>query len=219
MGICSSNNSNMIPIQSKEVLSASIRNTTIKVVYGDITLEKSDLIVNQVSSGIFKNERLIDRKNSNACDFTVHDAVDYLNKHKPLALCSIYITSLEKLNFQYVLNAVVPIYIDGEHNEKEYLIRTLWKILSKAEDLKCNSLSIPTVSAGIFGYPKQESSELLLQTILVFIKRNENSSIKQIRIVNNDVSLTKSIHDEIIKQMPDSVLLGRECASPIKTIS
>lgn len=77
------------------------------------------------------------------------------------------------LKAKYIIHTAGPIYIDGKHNEKELLESCYKEALKFAVENKITSLAFPLISAGIYGYPKEEAYDIAVQTIKNFLDENE----------------------------------------------
>jgi putative ATPase len=63
-------------------------------------------------------------------------------------------TSAGDLAAKWVIHAVGPIYNQGQHGEHEDLKAAVRNSLLLADSLGCKSISLPAISSGIYGYPK-----------------------------------------------------------------
>lgn len=77
------------------------------------------------------------------------------------------------LKAKYIIHTAGPMYIDGRHNEKELLESCYKEALKLAVENNITSLAFPLISAGIYGYPKEEAYDIALQTIKNFLDENE----------------------------------------------
>lgn len=81
------------------------------------------------------------------------------------------ITSAYRLPSQVIIHTVGPRYIDGNHQESQYLEAAYWNSLSLAYDymrnqhLKHITIGFPCISTGIFGYPKEEACQIAVHTV------------------------------------------------------
>lgn len=80
------------------------------------------------------------------------------------------ITKGYDLPCRYVIHTVGPIYQDGRHGEEE-LLRSCYKnALKVAAENHCASVAFPLISAGVYGYPKEEALQVAKDTINEFLK-------------------------------------------------
>nr|WP_195702099.1 macro domain-containing protein [Companilactobacillus futsaii] len=72
------------------------------------------------------------------------------------------------LNADYVIHAVGPRYQDGEHGEAELLATAYQSIMKLAQKLEVNSLAIPFLSTGVYGYPLEEAINIAMENVKKF---------------------------------------------------
>ncbi|MGG5329769.1 macro domain-containing protein [Enterococcus sp. AZ163] len=88
------------------------------------------------------------------------------------------ITPAYKLNAEYVIHAVGPIYRDGEHGEEDQLYTAYEAVFDLAHEKGIHSLATPINSAGVYHYPKEEAARILYEVA----SRKENEDL-QVNIV------------------------------------
>ena len=77
-------------------------------------------------------------------------------------------TSAFDLNADYVIHAVGPKYQDGEHGEAELLAAAYQSIMKLAQKLEVNSLAVPFLSTGVYGYPLEEAINIAMENVKKF---------------------------------------------------
>jgi O-acetyl-ADP-ribose deacetylase len=87
---------------------------------------------------------------------------------------SAVITSAGKLPCKAVIHTVGPRM--GEGNEDNKLLRAVQSTLALAAERGFKSISIPAISSGIFGFPKDKCAKILVQESERFLKQNNNTS-------------------------------------------
>ena len=83
------------------------------------------------------------------------------------------ITDGFKLPCKYIIHAVSPLYVDGNHNEEEKLRSCYKKSLKLAVQYKCQSIAFPLIATGSFGYPKEEGLRIALDEIHAFLMHHD----------------------------------------------
>ena len=78
------------------------------------------------------------------------------------------ITKGYNLPAKYIIHTVGPIYRDGKHNEAELLAKCYRSCLKLAKENDIHSIAFPLISAGVFGYPKDEAIAVAEKTIREF---------------------------------------------------
>ena len=71
---------------------------------------------------------------------------------------------------RYVIHTVGPIWRGGDHHERELLESCYRSSLALAARNGCASIAFPLISAGIFGYPREEALAVAEETIRAFLE-------------------------------------------------
>ena len=85
---------------------------------------------------------------------------------------SAVITSAFHLNAKYIIHAVGPVWYGGKKKEPKKLYGCYKASLNLAKEHGCHSIAFPLISAGIFGYPKDQAWRKALQACNDFIHDN-----------------------------------------------
>jgi O-acetyl-ADP-ribose deacetylase (regulator of RNase III) len=88
----------------------------------------------------------------------------------PIEAGEAVITGGGNLKAKYVIHAVGP--VNGEGDEEVKLARATLSSLRIASDRKILSLAFPAISTGIYGFPLQPCSQIMLRISLEFLKKN-----------------------------------------------
>lgn len=95
------------------------------------------------------------------------------------------ITPAFDLPAKYVIHAVGPRYIDGQHDEETLLYSAYEAVFQLARENDIQTLAVPVLSAGIYQYPKEAAARVLYNVT----NRVENQRIATQVIVFDDVWL------------------------------
>ena len=85
---------------------------------------------------------------------------------------SAVITPAYNLNAKYIIHAVGPVWYGGKKKEPQKLYGCYKASLNLAKEYGCHSIAFPLISAGIFGYPKDQAWRKALQACNDFIHDN-----------------------------------------------
>ena len=105
------------------------------------------------------------------------------NKIGYVPVGEVAVTTAGKLKAKYVIHAVGPRW--GEGDEEAKLRRAVRNALTKATELKLKSIAMPAISTGIFGYPKEEGTRVILEEVVNFLKQ-ETTTVDEVRLVSID---------------------------------
>ncbi|MCP4219163.1 MAG: macro domain-containing protein [bacterium] len=100
-------------------------------------------------------------------------------------------TSAGTLPFKYILHTVGPIWRGGNESEPELLDSAVTKVLELAAELELKTLSMPSISTGIFGYPVKPAIKIIIAAILRFLK--EESTVQTIHLCEFDAAKAEEI--------------------------
>ncbi|APM40048.1 macro domain-containing protein [Clostridium kluyveri] len=173
-----------------------IGNKKILIKTGDITKEDSNAIVNPANSALQHGggaALAIARAGGSKIQ---SDSNELIKKIGSLPVGKAVITYGHDLNCKFVIHTVGPIM--GEGNEDEKLKKAVKSVLNLAESYNLNSISIPAISSGIFGFPKERCAKILLETSVEFLKR-EDIDLKTIVMCNHDQQTTDLFLKEELK--------------------
>ena len=155
----------------------TIGSTRLSLVRGDITTEDTDAIVNAANSML---------AGGGGVDGAIHRAGGprIMEECRKIGSCppgSAVITTGGRLKARYVIHTVGPVYRDGKHGEEKVLSSAYRESLKKALENGLKTVSFPSISTGVYGYPVEEAAGTALATVIEFIK--ENNTLDLVRFV------------------------------------
>ena len=113
---------------------------------------------------------------------------------------SAVITPGFKLPAKYVVHAVGPVWKGGGHHEEELLTSAYQSSLQLALDNACESISFPLISAGIYGYPRQEALQVAIRAIRGFLQSSDQAADLNVYLVlwnREDVNVDRRLAEMI----------------------
>ena len=162
----------------------------------DITKVKVDAIVNAANNTLL---------GGGGVDGAIHVAAgpELLEECRMLGGCetgNAKITKGYKLPAKYVIHTVGPIYRDGKHGEKKLLESCYENSLKLAKDNNVHSIAFPLISAGVYGYPKDEAIDVAVNSIKKFFENDDyDITIRIILFGDNEVNIVKQKYGDIMK--------------------
>ena len=146
-------------------------NKLLRLIEGDITERNVDAIVNPANSYLQHGEGVagaIVRKGGKIIQ-------EESRKIGYVKVGNSAITSGGSLPCKYVIHTVGPQM--GEGNEDEKLTNAIISCLELATQKEFKSISMPAISAGIFGFPKDRCAKILVNETVKYLSQNEYSNI------------------------------------------
>ena len=77
------------------------------------------------------------------------------------------------LDAAYVIHAVGPVWVDGNHGEERLLRSCYTRSLKLAKRHRCQSVAFPLISAGNHGFPKPLALQIAMNAISEFLLKHE----------------------------------------------
>lgn len=162
------------------MLEKKIHDKTIRLIQDDITKRSTDAIVNAansylkhyggVAASIVRKGGKIIQEESDKLPF--------------VPVGSAVLTCAGSLPCKAIIHAVGPKM--GEGNEDEKLKCVILNVLRIAGENDFGSISLPAISSGIFGFPKDRCAKIILKELVDHSKSHVNPKLIEICILDDD---------------------------------
>ena len=156
---------------------------TIEIRKISITDLNTDAVVNAANEGLFPGGGVC------GAIFRAAGYDDLQAACRKIGYCptgSAVITPAFNLHAKFIIHAVGPQWIDGDHDEPKLLYSAYRRSLELAEENGCHSIGFPLISSGIFGYPVGAAWKKAIQACADFLEKDPDLELSVVFAVLQD---------------------------------
>ncbi len=162
------------------LFSRKVAETQVKVISGDITDEDTEAIVNAANPQLSHGGGVALAISMKGGPVIQEQSRNLIKERGPVKTgCAVY-TLGGKLKSKYVIHTVGPVW--GEGDEEEKLAKAIISSLELATTLGVKSISFPAISCGIYGFPPDRGTKIIVNTIEKFIAEHP-SAFQEVHLV------------------------------------
>ena len=176
---------------TKEAIERTIGGAVIRLLSADLTERDVDAIVNAANSRLQHGGGVagaIARKGGPVIQ-EESDAIGFV----PVGGAAM--TSAGRLTARHVIHTVGPMMGEGDEDDK--LKCAITSVLKLASEKGLQSISVPAISAGIFGFPKDRCANILVGETAAFLKRTAGTSLRLVEFCITDSEAYDRFRKEI----------------------
>jgi len=161
----------------------------IQIVQGDITHEEVDVIVNAANAYLRHGGGVAGAIVRAGGKIIQEESDKIVRDRGPLAVSEVAVTGAGELHAKYVIHVHGPQY--GQEEVEDNLYLSFLNVLKKAGELGVKTVSIPAVSSGIFGVPKEISARAFFRAVKDYFEKYPETTVALIRACNIDKPTTE----------------------------
>lgn len=156
-----------------QTIAITIDQAKLRITQGDITQQGTDAIVNAANSSLMGGggvDGAIHRAGGSAI---LQECKQIVARQGRLPTGEAVITTGGKLKAKHVIHTVGPVWHGGNKGEPELLANAYRESLKVAAENNLNSVSFPSISTGIYGYPVDQAAKVALNAVITFLSQSD----------------------------------------------
>ena len=167
-----------------------------QIIRNDITKVKADAIVNTA------NPEPVFGRGTDSAIYQAAGAQELLKERIKIGRMErgeAKATPAFNLNAKYIIHTVGPHWMGGKNGEMEILRNCYSNSLKLAAELGCESVAFPLISAGTYGFPKDEALNIAMSEISSFLMKEDS-----------DMEITLVVYDPAVFRLSKSLFMEIE---------
>jgi O-acetyl-ADP-ribose deacetylase len=164
-----------------ENLRFSFKQALLTIIQGDITHQTTDAIVNAANSGLMGGGGVDGAIHRAGGPAILEECKKIVAKQGQLPTGKAVITTAGNMKSKHVIHTVGPVWRGGSQGEPQLLASAYRESLSLADENGLTSISFPSISTGVYGYPIEKAAAIAIKEVVDFL--NKPTSIKEVVFV------------------------------------
>jgi O-acetyl-ADP-ribose deacetylase (regulator of RNase III) len=158
-----------------------INQARLAIIKGDITRQATDAIVNAANSGLMGGGGVDGAIHRAGGPAILEACRQIVSRQGRLPTGQAVMTTAGNMKAKHVIHTVGPIWHGGDQGEAELLASAYRESLKLAAANNLTSISFPSISTGVYGYPVAEAAQQALKTVASFL--SVTTSLKEVVFV------------------------------------
>lgn len=173
----------------------------IEVIKGDITQMEVDAIVNAANSNLVGGGGVDGAIRRAGGPEILTECKKIVERQGGCKTGEAVITTAGKLPSKFVIHTVGPIWSNGKSQEDSLLADCYRNSVQLAIDNKCKTIAFPSISTGVFGFPKELAAKIAVSTIKYCLQ--QHGELEKVIFVCFDQENFDFISKEVLAPLPD----------------
>jgi len=165
-----------------QLTEATINQVKLRIIQGDITQQATDAIVNAANSSLMGGGGVDGAIHRAGGPAILDECKQIVARQGRLPTGKAVMTTGGNLRAKHVIHTVGPVWHGGSKGEPELLASAYQESLKLAAENKLSSISFPSISTGIYGYPVSQGAKVAIGSVIDFLQQS-TTSLKEVVFV------------------------------------
>lgn len=109
----------------------------------------------------------------------------------------VFVSTPGRLPCKAVIHAVGPLWRGGGRDEENKLYAAVSQSMEEAAQRGCHTIAIPAISAGIFKFPPDRATEIILSASRDYLTDQSGTCLKEVHIVDTDPQVMSRFESQL----------------------
>ncbi len=178
-----------------EDITFNIKQARLSIIWGDITLQATDAIVNAANSGLMGGGGVDGAIHRAGGPAILAECKKIVDRQGRLPTGQAVITTAGNMPAAHVIHTVGPVWHGGNQGEPDLLASAYRESLKLAAANNLTSVSFPSISTGAYGYPVDKADRIAIREVASFL--TEETSIEELVFVLFDTRTCEAYADAL----------------------
>ncbi|MEE8190784.1 MAG: O-acetyl-ADP-ribose deacetylase [Candidatus Scalindua sediminis] len=180
-------------------METKIGKTKLSLIQGDITLQKTEAIVNAANTSLLGGGGVDGAIHRAGGPKILEECKAIRAKQGGCPTGEAVITSGGNMKAKYVIHTVGPVWSGGNRNEEQLLRNAYYNSLNLAMEKGIKSVSFPSISTGVYRFPMDKASRIALNTVKEFVQKHNFVEVRFVLFSERDLKVYEDALKEICK--------------------
>ena len=167
---------------------------------GDLTEQSVDAVVNAANPQLLHGGGVAGAIVHRGGPEIQRESSEWVQEHGPASHDRPALTGAGRLACRAVIHAVGPVWGEGDEDVK--LRTAVQSALEIASQEGFQSLAMPAISTGIFGFPKERGAQVIVQAAVDYLSAHPDSSLSEVRFTLIDRPTADVFQREFDRRWP-----------------
>jgi O-acetyl-ADP-ribose deacetylase (regulator of RNase III) len=184
-----------------QAITVTIDQAKLLITQGDITRQSTNAIVNAANSSLMGGGGVDGAIHRAGGPAILQECKQIVARQGRLPAGKAVITTGGNLKAKHVIHTVGPVWRGGNKGEPELLASAYRESLKVAAESNLSSVSFPSISTGVYGYPLDQAARVALNAAITFLSESD-TSLREVVFVLFD-SRTLGAYSSALREMAE----------------